>query len=69
VHLAYNGYKKSFQDNFIDKNRYNNLNNINEQIMFIQIIDKKIANIKAELAVMQTARSAYVGFLASELYK
>ena len=37
------------------------------QIASIQIVDQKIANLNAELAIMQTARNAYAQALTSIL--
>lgn len=39
------------------------------QIASIQIVDQKIANLNAELAIMQTARNAYAQALSSMLPK
>jgi len=37
------------------------------QLQSVQVVDRKIADVQAELAILQTARNAYVDGLKAEL--
>jgi len=37
------------------------------QLQSVQVVDRKIADVQAELAILQTARNAYVNGLKAEL--
>jgi hypothetical protein len=41
--------------------------NAKEQLLSVQVVDRRIANLQEELAILQTARIAYANALKQEL--